>query len=230
MLARALHCTARMPRGDRILSEGPSALCDADLVRALLGTTDELAAARLLAKGLGALTRATPGELLFTAGLTSQHVIRLLAAFELGRRALVAPRTDRPRLMTPADIAAVLWTRLAPLAHEEFWVVLLNARLQEIDSVRVASGGITQCSVAAREAFRPAVMLQAPCVAFAHNHPSGDPMPSGEDQRMQLLLNEAANTLGIRVVDHLVIAESGFHSAAEGRCPPVSLVPRGGVG
>ena len=83
---------------------------------------------------------------------------------------------------------------------------------------------------AAREAFAPALIHQAPAVAFVHNHPSGDPAPSGEDQRMQMLLEEAAHTLGVRVIDHLVIAETGFHSALQGRCPPVSLVPREGVG
>lgn len=213
-----------MPRGDRILSDGPSALCDAELLQALLGRSDDLAAARLLSRGLGALARATPGELLFTAGLTSQHVIRLLASFELGRRVLLAPRTDRPRLLSAAQLASVLWARLVALPHEEFWAVLLNARLQEMHSVRVAAGGITQCSVSAREAFGPALVMQAPAIAFVHNHPSGDPTPSGEDQRMQLLLDEAGHTLGLRVVDHLVVAESGFHSAREGRCSPVSLV------
>ena len=60
--------------------------------------------------------------------------------------------------------------------------------------------------------------------------PSGDPSPSAEDHRLQLLLQEAGHTLGVRVVDQLVLAQSGVHSAMEGRCPPVSLVPREGVG
>lgn len=219
-----------MPRGDRILSDGASALCDAELVAAVVGARDELVPVRLLARGLPALSRATPGELLFTAGMTSQGAIRLLASLELGRRVLLAPAPDRPRLLTPPDLASIVWGRLFALHHEEFWAVLLNARLQEIHSVRIASGGITQCSVTPGEAFAPAILHQASAVAFAHNHPSGDPTPSGEDHRMQLLLNEAGKTLGIRVVDHVVIAESGFHSAVEGRCPPVSLVPREGVG
>jgi DNA repair protein RadC len=78
--------------------------------------------------------------------------------------------------------------------------------------------------VSAREAFAPALVFGAAAIAFVHNHPSGDPSPSGEDQRLQLLLSEAANALGVRVVDHLVLAQSGVHSAVEGRCPPVSLV------
>lgn len=219
-----------MPQGDRILSEGASTLCDAELLSVLLGPKDELLPSRLLARGLAALSRATAGELLFTAGMGSAHAVRLLAALELGRRVALAPAPDRPRLVRAADIAAVLWGKLAALRHEEFWAVLLTARLQEIRSVRLASGGITQCSVSAKEAFLPVVLHEAPAVAFVHNHPSGDPSPSAEDQRLQLLLDEAGHTLGIRVVDHLVIAESGFHSAVEGRGPPVSLVPREGVG
>jgi DNA repair protein RadC len=111
--------------------------------------------------------------------------------------------------------------------------VLLSSRLQEIQCVRIARGGLTQCSVSAREAFAPALLHRAPAVAFVHNHPSGDPSPSPEDQRLQLLLDEAGNTLSIRVVDHLVLAEGGVHSAVEGACPPpdlVSLVRREGVG
>jgi DNA repair protein RadC len=214
----------------RILSEGPGALCDTEVLSALLGAGCDLLAARLLTRGLPALARATPGELLMTHGVSRRHVERVVAALELGRRVLYAPPPERTRLLHAHDLARVLWGKLVSLRHEEFWVILLDTRLQEIESVRIASGGTTQCSVSPREALAPALMLDAPAVAFVHNHPSGDPAPSAEDQRMQMLLDEGAHTLGIRVVDHLVIAETGFHSARQGRCPPVSLVPREGVG
>ena len=216
--------------GERVLSEGAAALSDAELVSAVLGGKDMLLAARVLARGLPALARATPGELLFNAGLTTQQAARLLAAVELGRRAVFAPAPERRRLLRAADLAQLVWGRLVGLRHEEFWAVLLSARLQEIHTVRIALGGLTQCSVSPKEAFTPVVAHQAPAVAFVHNHPSGDPSPSADDLRLQLLLDEAGRTLGIRVVDHLVLAESGIHSAIEGRCPPVSLVPRQGVG
>ena len=214
----------------RILGEGPASLCDEELLRAVLGESDGVLPARLLSRGLSALARATPGELLFHSGMRARPAARLLASLELGRRVAFAPAPERPRLLRASDLAQLLWGKLAALGHEEFWVVLLNARLQEIDTVRIATGGITQCSVAPREAFAPAILQQAPAVAFAHNHPSGDPTPSGEDHRLQLLLGEAGQALGIRIVDHLVVAQSGVHSAVEGRCPPVSLVPREGVG
>ncbi len=216
--------------GDRIFSEGVSALCDAELVSAVLGRKDALLSARLLGRGLAALARCTRGELLLTPGMNESQCARLLASLELGRRVALAPSPDRTRLLRAVELAKLLWGRLAVLRHEEFWAILLSARLQEIRTVRIAQGGLTQCSVSAKEAFSPVVAHQAPAVAFVHNHPSGDPSPSAEDQRLQLLLDEAGHTLGIRVVDHLVLAESGFHSAVEGRCSPVSLVPRQCVG
>ncbi len=96
----------------------------------------------------------------------------------------------------------------------------MTARMEEVRCVRVASGGLTQCSVLPREAFAPALVHAAPCVAFAHNHPSGDPTPSSDDHRLQLMLDEAGRALGVRVVDHLVIAADGFHSARTGAGAP----------
>jgi DNA repair protein RadC len=229
-MARALQRPLRMRRGDRILTEGPSALCDVELLALLLEPKDELLPSRLLTGGLLALARATPGELLCTTSMNARHALRLLAALELGRRVAFAPPADRRRLLRASDLAGLLWGKLVFLRHEEFWAVLLTARLQEIRTVRVAQGGITACSVSPKEAFLPALLHQAAAVAFLHNHPSGDPSPSVDDQRLQLLLDEAGHALGVRVVDHLVLAESGIHSAVEGRCPPVSLVPRQGVG
>ena len=221
---------SRMSPGDRIEDEGVAALCDAELIATLLGPCDELLPGRLLWGGLAVLSRTTLGELRETPGLSPQKAQRLLAALELGRRVAFAPPPNRPRLLRAADLGRLLWGKLAALRHEEFWAVLLSARLQELRTTRIAQGGLTACSISPREAFFPSVLHQAPAVAFVHNHPSGDPSPSGEDQRLQLMLDEAGRALGIRVVDHLVIAESGIHSAVEGRCPPVSLVPRMGVG
>jgi DNA repair protein RadC len=219
-----------MQRRERILSEGPSALGDGELIATLLGVGGpgrpvELTAARLLAQGIAGLRRAQPAELLEVQGVGEAQAARVLAALELGRRAACARGPGRPRLLHAADVAQLLWPRLAHLAHEEFWAVLLTARLEEIRCVRIATGGLTQCSVLPREAFAPALLHAAPAVVFAHNHPSGDPSPSPEDHRLQMLLAEAGNALGVQVVDHLVLAEESLHSAVEGR---VSLAVKTG--
>src|SRR5947209_9236921 len=140
---------------DRILSEGPGALADAELLSVLLAPRDELLPHRLLSRGLSGLSRATAGELLFTAGMGGLQVTRLLAAIELGRRIALAPSPGRPRLLHAEDIAALLWAKLAVLRHEEVWAVLLSARRQESGCVRSAPGGITACSVSANEALLP---------------------------------------------------------------------------
>jgi DNA repair protein RadC len=209
-------------QAERILAEGPSSICDAELLRIVLGTRDERLAAHLLAPGLLSLRRATAGDLRLS-GATDRHAAQLLAALELGRRVTLAPGGDRRRLLHAGDLARLVWPRLAHLPHEEFWTVLMNARLQEIRCVRVSLGGLTQCSVTPREAFAPALILRAPVVAFVHNHPSGDATPSAEDLRLQLLLDEAGRALGLRVIDHLVVGERTVHSAVEGECAAPEL-------
>jgi DNA repair protein RadC len=205
-------------QADRILAEGPSSLCDAELLRLLLGARDQRLPASLLSFGLSALRRLTAGDLRLS-GASDRESAQLLAAIELGRRVAFAPSAERPRLLHAQDLARVVWPRLSHLLHEEFWTIVMNARLQEIRSVRISLGGLTQCSVTAREAFAPALLLRAPVVAFVHNHPSGDAMPSPEDLRLQLLLDEAGRALGLRVLDHLVVGDRTVHSSVEGECP-----------
>jgi DNA repair protein RadC len=210
-----------MPQDFRILEQGPEALTDIELLSALLPRSSrrfgpEEIAARVLSMGLAALRRASAGELVSIDGVRERDAARVLAALELGRRVAQASAQRRERLVWPGDIAALLAPRLSHLAHEEFWAVLLTSRLEEVRSVPIARGGLTQCSVLPREAFAPAVLHRVPRVAFAHNHPSGDPQPSTDDVRLGAVLDEAGRTLGIEVVDHLVIADGAFHSARHG--------------
>jgi DNA repair protein RadC len=210
-----------MPHDLRILEQGPEGLTDLDLVAALLPRSSgrfgpEEIAARVLSQGLAALRRACAGDLVAIEGVRERDAARVLAALELGRRVAQASVPRRERLLKASDIAVVLAPRLAHLAHEEFWAVLLTARLEEVRSVPIARGGLTQCSVLPREAFAPAVLHRVPRVAFGHNHPSGDPQPSADDVRLGAALDDAGRALGIEVVDHLVITDGGFHSARHG--------------
>ena len=210
---------------DRLVEEGPQALSPVELLTVLVESAGRRArapelAARLLAGGLGGLRRAQLPALLSTPGLGEVQACRVLAALELGRRASYALPADRKRLLHPGAIGDRLWLRLAHLGHEEFWVLLLNARCEELRAQRISSGGLTHCSVLPREALAPVVLHGAPLCAFAHNHPSGDPTPSPDDLRLQLLLDEGARALGLTVVDHLVLADGGIHSARAGLLPP----------
>ena len=212
----------------RILEVGAGAVSDVELVAAVLSGTGrrerpEAVAARLLEGGLLRLRRMPVCEVLHESRVRPAQAARLLAALELGRRAMSAVEQKRERFLSPDLIAARLWPLLADLSHEEFWAFLMTARMEEMRCMRIACGGLTQCSVLPREAFAPALVHASPCVVFAHNHPSGDPTPSSDDHRLQLLLDEAGRALGIRVVDHLVVASDGFHSARTGAGAPPRL-------
>ena len=169
------------------------------------------------ALGLSGLPSGLDDEGEVIAALGSEGADLYLAAVELGRRHLSRSRPPQERLVRAGAAAGVLRPMLAGLKHEEFWGLYLNARLELIKAVRIASGGLTQCSISPREALAPALVHSAAAVIFAHNHPSGDPSPSGADLQLNDLLNEGGRVLGVRVVDHLIIADGSAHSAVEGR-------------
>ena len=207
--------------GARNFDEGIAALGEHELLAAVLdgGRASRAVADRLLEDGLASLRSLRAEELRREHGLREDRARRLVAALELGRRAVLAEAPERTRLLHPGQLVQRLWPRLAHLRHEEFWVLLLSARHEELRAVRLSAGGLSVCSVLPREAFAPALIHGASAVAFAHNHPSGDPTPSGEDLRLQLVLEEGARILGIELVDQLVVAERGAHSAHGGFLP-----------
>lgn len=96
---------------------------------------------------------------------------------------------------------------------EYFWVAMLNARNQVKLIELMAIGCLTGSLIHPREVFRRAVGVSAAAVVLCHNHPSGDPTPSPEDMQLTERLVEAGRILGIRVLDHVVIAEQGGYSS-----------------
>ena len=101
------------------------------------------------------------------------------------------------------------------VGKEHFWVIHLNGRNTVITVDLVAVGCATASLVHPREVFRRAVTLGSIAVIFSHNHPSGDPTPSPEDQRLTERLVEAGCILGIKVLDHVIVADEGYISMME---------------
>ena len=82
-----------------------------------------------------------------------------------------------------------------------------------------SAGSLAASLVHPREAFRPAIREAAAAVLFVHNHPSGDPTPSGEDRRITSRLRGAGELLGIPVLDHVVIGRGRYFSFADAGWP-----------
>ena len=101
------------------------------------------------------------------------------------------------------------------MRKEHFVVLMLDGRNRVVGESQISQGTLTASLVHPREVFRPAVSAAAAAIVLVHNHPSGDPSPSAEDQRVTQRLVEAGEIVGIRVVDHVVVAEGGFYSFQE---------------
>jgi DNA repair protein RadC len=230
----------RLPQLDRPRERlercGAEALSDAELVALLLRTgargRDALAIAHALLErhaGLRGLARATGSELRDADGVGPAKGAGLIAALEIGRR--VASRELRPGepIRGPEDLWRHFGARLRDASHEQFLVVLLDGRHRVLRSEAVSRGTLTASLVHPREVFRPAIREAAAALVLVHNHPSGDPTPSREDREITARLIGAGELLGIPVLDHVVVAESGYRSLREEgevwERPPVA--PRG---
>ena len=207
---------------ERLFSSGPRALADVELVALLLGSGGPGGGAADLAKRL----LASCGGLL-QLGQTDVHVLRghgglgpakaaaLVAAVELGRRLQSRRLEPGARIHGPGDVHAHFQPWLAAADTEQFHAVLLDGRHRVKDVVLVSQGTLTASLVHPREVFRSAIRRAAAAIVLVHNHPSGDPAPSGEDRRVTERLVQAGELVGIRVLDHVVVAEGGFHSFSE---------------
>ena len=113
------------------------------------------------------------------------------------------------RIQSAADIAKLL----APIAEqpqEEFWAVYLNGRHHVIATAHITTGGVNVAPLVPSQVFRPALVVNAASFAVCHNHPSGDPTPSEDDRALTDRLREAGLMLGVRMLDHVVLAKMPF--------------------
>lgn len=153
-------------------------------------------------------------------GLGRVKTLELAAAFELARRGY-ASRPDLPStLSTAADVAAYMRTWSDARAEQEvFWVIALDSKHRPLaEPQRVAVGTVNGVSVHPRDVFKVAVRWNAQSVIVVHNHPSGDPSPSREDIQLTRRLQEAAQMMGIPLLDHVILGD-----ASQGRPGYVSL-------
>lgn len=190
-----------------------AALPDADLMSLAGGwTMRDGADAVSKAGGLKPLLRLDTSSL-EADGLDYGRAAQVAAMAEIARR-IARPGESRPTLKTPADIYDYLAPTLAGKSREEFWVLALNSRNVLIRAERVAQGSTTSCPVDPRDVFSVAVTHKASGIILAHNHPSGDPTPSGADIQLTNQLVKAADYLCVKVLDHLIIGDWNYASMA----------------
>jgi len=174
------------------------------------------AAQLLTAHGsLRRLATRSPGELRRESGLSPGEAHRVTCVFELARRLLEQRLEPGEAFLNPRQIFDHFHTRLRDLKKEVFCVVLLDARHRIMGEERISEGSLTSSIVHPREVFVPAVRESAGAVVFVHNHPSGEPTPSEDDIAVTRRLEHAAELLGIRVLDHIIVGDGEYASFKE---------------
>lgn len=204
---------------ERLFLHGPASLSDVELLAVLLGTGTAaepvgVLSARLLSEvgGLSALRRGAPGSLAQLKGLGRAKTARVVAALELGARASCQPLHPSTPIRSSRDVDAALRPRLRDEPREHFIALALDVRHRPLSETVVAIGSLDSCGFTPADAFRGVLRVAANAVVFVHNHPSGEPAPSPEDRAMTRRLQQVAELLGIRLLDHIILGAEGYFS------------------
>jgi len=225
MARRLLHVARVTPAyerpRERLLRHGGDPLSCEELIALVLGTgapgRSAIEVARVLLQetgGLFDLARANPRELARVRGIGAARAARLVAAFQLGKRAMAEP-ASKVVVREASDVHRHLRPRLQGMTQEVFVVLALDARNAVLDEIEVARGTLTGVEVHPREVFRPLIRQAAAAAVVAHNHPSGDAQPSPSDIALTRRLRLAGDLVGIPILDHVVIGGDDFTSVAD---------------
>ena len=220
MLLKDLPKDAR-PR-EKLLSRGPGALSDAELLALLLrtglpGKNALQMGQELLDKfgGVAGLLHTGADALKSIKGLGPAKRAEIVAVLELARRALTAQLKLQTLFDAPHAVRDYLQLQLGSRPHEIFAVMFLDSQHRLIVLEELFRGTLTQTSVYPREVVVRALALNAASVVLAHNHPSGTAQPSRADEALTQTLKAALGLVDVRVLDHFVVTSTQAVSMAE---------------
>ena len=213
---------ADMPR-EKMERLGAEALSNAELLAILIGSgSHEESAVDLMKRvmndcgnNLNTLGKKTIKELCNYKGVGPAKAITILAACELGKRRQLEKAEERIDLGSAVAIYEHMHPLMQDLDVEEAWVLLMNRNFKLIKKVRISHGGISETAVDVRVIMKHAIMNNATVIALCHNHPSNNPRPSGDDDRLTKRMKEACQLMRIFFLDHLIITDGRYYSYHE---------------
>lgn len=208
---------------EKLLHKGKAALSDAELVAILIGSGNRNESAvelckRILASvdnNLSELGKISIKQLMAFNGIGEAKAISIMAALELGRRRRGKEALEKHIITSSKSVFELLQPLIGELEHEEFWIVYLNNSNKVILKNQLSKGGITGTLVDVRLVLKNALEVGATGLILAHNHPSGTLKPSEADKQITNKLKIAAESLDIKVLDHLIITENAYFSFAD---------------
>lgn len=196
---------------ERLVEQGAEALRSAELLAILLRTgTKGCSAIRIgeeLLQRFGTLeglSRAEVAELASLHGVGKAKAVQIKAAFALGLR-LQKSQTASLAIRIPTDVVSLLGEEMRQLPYESLRIIVLNTKHAVITVQEVSRGLLNESLFHPREAFHPAIVHRGYGVILVHNHPSGDPTPSGADIQVTRQMKEAGELLQIPLIDHVIL-------------------------
>jgi DNA repair protein RadC len=208
---------------EKLLIKGKDALSNSELVAILIGSgnREESAVAlcqRILAStdnNLNVLGKLSVADLMQFKGIGEAKAISIVAALELGRRRRVEDALILDKIDSSKSVFELMQPIIGELPHEEFWILYLNNSNKVLHKSQLSKGGITGTLVDTRLVLKEALQIGAVALILAHNHPSGTLQPSQADKLITTKLKTAAESLDIKVLDHLIITETHYFSFAD---------------
>ncbi len=208
---------------EKLATLGRQNLSDAELIGIILGSGNKNETAVQLAQrmlsenqnNINKLAKLSLAELKKFKGVGEAKAVNIAAAFELGRRRTEVETVQRVKITSSHVAYQILQKRLSDLPHEEFWVLILNRANQVIKEDYLSKGGISGTVVDVRLVCKSAIENNASSLVIAHNHPSGQLLPSEQDKKITKKLNEALQTFEISLLDHLIIGDQNYYSFAD---------------
>jgi DNA repair protein RadC len=221
-LSISLWAEEDRPR-EKMVMHGSEALSDAELLAILIGSGSTKESAvdlmkRLLndcGNNLNTLGKKSIHELCQYNGIGEAKAITILSACELGKRRQLEKVQERKRIDSANAIYDYMHPLMQDLATEEAWILLMNQNYRLIKTVRISRGGISETAVDIRIILKEALLCNATVVALCHNHPSNNPSPSRDDDRLTERVKKACDIMRIYLLDHLVVTDGAYYSYHE---------------
>ncbi len=201
---------------------GAESLSNAELLAIIIktGTRDKSAvsiAQQILAlngekENLRFMQDISLNEFMSIKGIGKVKAIQLKAICELTKRISRPINTKRRIIKSAKDVAELLMPELQSEKREIVKLLILNNKNAILKITDISLGGANFAYIEPRDVLAEAIKLQAPRIILVHNHPSGDASPSQGDYKVTDRIYEAAELMGIELLDHIVIGDDNYRS------------------
>ena len=213
--------TQEMPY-EKFLRFGAHTLTEAELLAIILRTgTKDISAldlGRQILKttgGLNGLYHTSLSELTELKGIGEVKAVKIKCIAELSRRMAKACAREGLSFNNPSSMAAYYMEELRHEKREKVLLVLLDSKGLVLKEVVLSTGTVNASLISTREIFIEVLKAEAVSMVLLHNHPSGDPTPSPQDEKITNLIDEGARLLNVAFVDHIIIGDNRYFSFRE---------------